>query len=155
MRVGIAGTFNVLHEGHKLLIDNGIKKAGEKGTLSIGLTTGEITKTKKIVKPFKERKKAIQNYIIKKKKVPIIEIIPINNKYGPIIEEDYDAIVVSPETRITAEEINKKRKKIGKKPLDIVQIPFVLAEDGKPISSSRILSKEINKKGEIIKHNNK
>jgi len=36
-------------------------------------------------------------------------------------------------------------------PLDIVVVSFVLADDGHPISSTRIRSGEINKKGNILK----
>jgi len=151
MKVCIGGTFNQLHNGHKLLIDKAIKTAGNKGYLFIGITEGEISAIKNNVKPFKERKKAIKKYLQKKKTIPNIEIKPIEDKYGPSVNEDFDAIVVSPETKITADEINIKRKKIGKKPLDIVQIPFLLADDGKPISSSRIAKREINKNGEILK----
>ena len=57
MKVCIGGTFNQLHKGHKLLIDKAIKTAGKKGYLFIGVTEGEITVTKKNVKPFEERKK--------------------------------------------------------------------------------------------------
>ena len=151
MKVCIGGTFNQLHKGHKILIDKAIKTAGKKGYLFIGITEGEITVTKKNVKSFEERKKAIKNYLEEKKTIPEIDIKPIVDKYGPSINEDFNSIVVSPETKKTAEEINIKRKKIGKKLLDIVQIPFVLANDGRPISSSRIEEKEINKNGEILK----
>ena len=67
-----------------------------------------------------------------------------------MLYDDYDVIVVSPETFSTAEEINSKRIKLGHKPLEIIKIPFVLAEDGKPISSSRIYSKEIDIEGNIL-----
>ena len=49
-----------------------------------------------------------------------------------------------------AEEINIKRIKLGKKPLIIFKIPHVLAEDGKPISSSRVRNKEIDENGKML-----
>jgi len=110
-----------------------------------------MIKTKKDMKPFEERKKDINTYILEKKAATKIEIKPIKDKYGPSVKEKFDTIVVSPETAKTAEEINKKRKQIGKKQLEIIQIPFVLADDNKPISSSRIARGEINENGEILK----
>jgi len=151
MKVCIGGTFNVLHKGHKLLINKASRTAGKQGYLFIGITGGYIIKTKKDIKPFEERKKMINNYILEKNAAPKVEIKPIKDKYGPSIKEDFDTIVVSPETTKTAEEINKKRKQIKKSPLKIVQIPFVLADDDKPISSSRITRGEINENGEILK----
>jgi len=151
MKVCIGGTFNVLHKGHKLLINKAIRTAGKQGYLFIGITKGDIIKTKENIKPFEERKKMINNYILEKNAAPKVEIKPIKDKYGPSIKEDFDTIVVSPETAKTAEEINKKRKQIKKSPLKIVQIPFVLADDDKPISSSRITRGEINENGEILK----
>jgi pantetheine-phosphate adenylyltransferase len=151
MKVCIGGTFNKLHKGHEKLIDKAIKTAGKNGYLFIGITKGKINAKKKFVKSYVERKKAIKRYIQKKKVIPEIKIKPIEDKFGPSIDEDFNTIIVSPETKITAEEINIKRKKIGKKPLDIIQIPFVLADNGKPISSSSINEKKINRNGKILK----
>jgi len=61
------------------------------------------------------------------------------------LKENFDFIVVSPETYKTALLINKERDKRGKKPIKIVKIDFVLASDGKPISSTRILKGEIDR----------
>jgi pantetheine-phosphate adenylyltransferase len=38
------------------------------------------------------------------------------------------------------------------KPLEVVEIPFVLAEDGKPISSIRIRYGEIDVHGKLLRH---
>jgi len=139
MRVCIGGTFDTLHKGHELLIDKAFQTAGKQGSVFIGITTGEIPKTKGNIKSFEERKKTIEQYLLKK------------DKYGPSIRDEFDAIVISPETKPTAEEINDKRRQNMKKPLKIVQIPFVLANDGAPISSSRIKKKEIDENGRILK----
>ena len=150
MKVCIGGTFNPLHKGHKLLIDKAFEVAGKQGSVFIGITTGEIVKGKMDVESFEERKKVIEQYLYEKDFIKRATVKPIIDKYGPSIEEEFDAIVVSPETRKTAEEINEKRKQKRKKPLKIIQISFVLTEDGRPISSSRIRKHEIDEDGRLL-----
>ena len=154
MRVCIAGTFNTLHRGHKLLIDTAIKTGGENGKLFIGIAKGGLLKNKKFIVPYDERKRRIQNYLLKKN-YQCFEILPIYNKYGFAVDGEYDAIVVSPETKDNAQKINEKRIKEQKKPLIIITIPYVLAQDSQPISSTRILKKEIDCNGTIIEKKKK
>ena len=151
MKVCVGGTFNILHSGHKLLIDKAFETAGTEGSVFIGLTSRELTKKKRNVKSLEERKKTLERYLSKRGFLDRAVIKPITDKYGPSIDEEFDAIIVSPGTIKTAEEINYKRRKKGKKALKIIQIPFVLAEDGVPISSSRIKNKEIDANGKILK----
>ena len=79
-----------------------------------------------------------------------VVLTPIQDKYGPSVEEKFDAIVVSPETKPTAEEINEKRRQRGKKPLQIIVVPYVLAKDGHPINSTRIRNGEIDEHGTLL-----
>ena len=151
MRVCIGGTFDILHKGHKLLIDKAFQIAGKQGSVFIGLTTGKIIKEKRDVKPFEKRRGTIMRYLSKKKLADRAIIKPIKDKYGPSLEGDFDAIVVSPETMKTAEEINRIRRQNGRKPLEIVQIPFVLADNGIAISSLRIRRSEIDENGRILR----
>ena len=150
MKVCIGGTFDPFHKGHKFLIRKALELAGERGFVFIGVTDGEIIKNKEDVASFKEREKAIEQFLTEEKSSRNITIQPIYDKFGPSVGEDFDAIVVSPETIATAEEINKERKKLQKKPLKIVRISFVLAEDNLPISSTRIQRREINENGRIL-----
>jgi len=150
MRVCIGGTFDILHKGHKKLIDKAFEIAGTPGSVFIGIAMGELLKQKNDVKTLEDRKKSIERYLSNKGVLHQAIIQPITDKYGPLLKEDFDAIVVSPETVETAKEINKKRKKTGKKPVKIIQIPFVLANDNKLISSSRIKKGEIDKEGNIL-----
>jgi pantetheine-phosphate adenylyltransferase len=150
MKVCLGGTFNYLHEGHKCLIQKAIEVAGKNGSVFIGVTTKNLIKNKKGMKPFEYRKKDIEQYLFSEGYLGITTIKAIDDKYGPTLDEDFDAIIVSPETISTAEEINQKREKKEKKPLKIIQIPFVLAKDGKPISSTRIANKDIDEEGNVL-----
>ncbi|MDW8035545.1 MAG: hypothetical protein RMI85_03725 [Candidatus Korarchaeum sp.] len=68
--------------------------------------------------------------------------------YGPADSiEEADVIVVSTESYERALIVNERRKRKGLKELKIVVLPLVLAEDGKPISSSRIRRGEVDLEG--------
>ena len=151
MKVCIGGTFNNLHKGHKCLIDKAFEIAGENGLVLIGLTKGDLLKTKNNLRTYAERKENLEGFLSSKNYLSRSIVKAITDKYGPSIEGDFDAIVVSPETTKTAEEINDIRRKKGKKPLKIIKIKFVLADDGNPISSTRVDNKEIDKEGNLLK----
>ena len=147
-KVVIGGTFDMLHKGHRALL----KKAFELGEVTIGLTSDVLAKKikKRKVADFNQRKTELRDFIIKEFKIKP-KILKIKDKFGPTLEEDFDYIVVSPETYKTALLINRKRWKRNKKLIEIVEINFVLAEDKKLISSTRILKEEINEKGKLLK----
>ncbi len=151
MRVCVGGTFHPLHEGHKTLIRTACTTAGPSGVVYIGITSGKQFRKKKKVSLFYLRKKKIQQFLAKEHIQTTICFIRLTDRYGPATTDDFDAIVVSPETRPTAEEINHIRLNNNKKPLQIIEIPFVLAEDLKPISSTRIRQKEIDQYGRLIR----
>jgi pantetheine-phosphate adenylyltransferase len=147
-KVIIGGTFEFLHKGHKSLL----KKAFSLGSVKIGLTSNEMAIRNKRRQPkgFLERKEALEEFIINEfKKEP--DIIEINDAFGPTLTEDFDYIVVSPETESGAFMVNEKRQASGEKPIEIVKIDFVLAEDGGPISSTGIADGKIDKEGRLIK----
>ena len=150
MRVCIGGTFDTLHKGHKKLIDTAFKIAGEKGTVFIGITKKNFSSIKGDIESYKNRKKNVKKYLQNKCYTSRAIIKPINDKYGPTLDEEFDSIVVTSETKKTAEEINNKRINKKLKPLKILTIPFVLADDNISISSTRIRNKKIDEEGRII-----
>ena len=150
MRVCLGGTFNIFHKGHKHLIDTAFKFAGKNGFVFIGISEGDLIHKKKFITPYPLRIKAIQEYLNTKGYTTQASITAITTKYGLAVDGDFDAIIVSPDTGDNAIEINKKRHSLGKKPLEIVKISHILADDNKPISSTRIYNKEIDREGRII-----
>jgi len=150
-KVVVGGTFDLLHDGHKALFE----KALEIGhLLLIGLTTDKMvteSNKKHKVSPYFERKKRLRNYFGKKGVSNRVKIVPIGDPYGPSIkDQDIDAIVVSKERTERAKEINRIRLCRGLQPLKIVIVNMILAEDGVPISTTRIKRGEIDRKGHLL-----
>jgi pantetheine-phosphate adenylyltransferase len=152
MKVCLGGTFDVLHDGHKRLITTACDLAGPSGMVVIGITRGRLASKQQTIASYQQRREAIEAFLSQLPRAPQVVITPIQDKYGPSIEEAFDAIVVSPETRPVAEEINEQRRQQGKKPLSITVVPYVLAKDGRPISSTRIRNGEIDEHGTLLKN---
>lgn len=148
MKVALGGTFEPLHEGHKRLIDTAIKLGGK--NVTIGITSDEMARKRvRCVLPFQVRAENVRQFVLRKYGFEP-EIVMITSPFGKTLETDFDALVVSPETYEMALKINEKRLEIGKKEIKIVKVDWVLAEDGKPISSTRIKRGEIDRYGRLI-----
>ena len=143
-KVVIGGSFNVLHKGHKALLSEAFKL----GNVTVGLTSNILARKikRRKVKDFKYRRKELKNFIKKEFDIKP-KIVKIEDKFGPTLKKDFDYIVVSPRTYKTALLINKERQKRNKNPIKIIKINFVLAQDRKPISSTRILKGKITRQG--------
>lgn len=146
-KVVVGGTFDVLHRGHKAFL----RKAFSLGKVCIGLTSRAMAqrRKKRKVRSFSQEKDLVR--FIKEEFKSTAKIVKIEDEFGPTLKEDFDYIVVSPGTFKTAVLINKIRKSKKKGPIKIVKIKFVLAQDGKPISATRILKGEINENGKLLK----
>ncbi|MCX6682075.1 MAG: phosphopantetheine adenylyltransferase [Methanoregula sp.] len=152
MKVMVGGTFDPLHDGHKRLLERSFILAGSGGQVAIGLTTDPFASRKTHpTRPFNTRKKDLVDYILGQHFPADWIVEPLNDRFGSALDADFDAIVVSEETLPVAVEINRLRRDIGKKKVDIHQITCVLAEDGHWISSTRIYRGEIDVHGRLIR----
>jgi len=149
MKVAVGGTFQPLHDGHKALL----RKAYELSkSVDIGLTSDEMALRGRVrpVKSYREREEALRDWIRKEIGVDP-HIFMINDPFGPTLNEDYDYLVVSPETYPTALKINELRVAGGRKPIKIYRVECVLAQDGKPISATRVVKGEIDVHGNLLR----
>jgi pantetheine-phosphate adenylyltransferase len=154
--VTVGGTFDVFHKGHSLLLEEAFKVAE---SVLIGLTTDEFAMSLK--KPHKidcyeKRLKDLIRFLAERGLEKRATIVPLDDPYGPTIgsdeveDDEIEGIMVSEETEPAAEEINRLRVKERKKPLLIFVLKMILAEDGKPISSTRIRRQEVDRFGRLI-----
>ena len=146
----MGGTFDILHAGHKALL----QRALEVGNIVlIGLTTdarASKSRNKTQINTYNIRLANLQDLLKSMKSLDRFQIVPLENDWGPsVVDEDFEAIIVSDETKSTAQKINKIRSAEGKSELEIVIVPMIRAQDGDRITSSRIRNKEINSEGKL------
>jgi cytidyltransferase-like protein len=152
--VAVGGTFDELHKGHKTLLIKAFE-IGEK--VLVGLSSDEFAKTlirqkNHVIANYEKRQAELEEFLRQHDFLERAEIIPLNDAYGVTLSQRYlDALVVSQETEYMAQEINKKREKKGLKPLKIIAIQMVPAENCVPISTTRIRRGEIDREGHLLK----
>ncbi|MBS7619542.1 phosphopantetheine adenylyltransferase [Candidatus Bathyarchaeota archaeon] len=149
--VSVGGTFDVLHIGHKMLLKEAFEVSER---VLIGVTSDEFARElhkPHIVDCYEKRLAELKKFLSEHNFLERAIIVPLNDPYGPTIENnDIEGIVVSEETEKRAEEINMLRVKHGYRPLLIFCMKMVLAEDGKPVSSTRIRRQETDRQGRLI-----
>lgn len=148
MKVGLGGTFNVLHKGHRRLLEVALSNGD---SLAIGLMSDDYCRRhKSVVLPYAERERALWEHL--SNKGVKFTISPLNVKEGTAPSDpDLDVLVVSQETHSLGPRINDMRLRNGLRPLKIVIVPYVLAEDYRPISSTRVLQGEIDTEGRLLR----
>ncbi len=147
--VAVGGTFDYLHKGHRALLEKAFE-CGEK--VIIGVTTDAfLSKLGKIVHNcYEERVRRLREYLLTKYPAERFEIQPLDDYFGAgIYQEEVEALVASAETAGRVEIANRRRAEMGLKPLEVIVVDMVLAEDGEPISSSRIRMGVIDAEGRV------
>ena len=149
MRVGIGGTFNIIHVGHELLFETAFSIGDH---VQVGLTSDDFARGSRQVpvRAFEERREALGRFLERYGKP--YDIVEISDPMGTArTSSDLDAIVVSPETRDEAMRINLVRQENGLDALKIFSIRHVKAEDTRVVSASRIAKGEIDRDGHLLR----
>lgn len=150
-RVFVAGTFDKLHMGHEVLL---LRAFTEGRMVTIGLTSDNFIamyKSGGTVAPFAERKQQLVAWLTKKQLLKKAYIIAIDDPFEPAVSTtDYQALVVSNETKGKGIEINSMRQMKGFPAVELIEVTMVNAEDGMPISSTRLRNGEIHANGQLV-----
>jgi pantetheine-phosphate adenylyltransferase len=151
MNVALGGTFDPVHDGHRKLFE----RAFELGDVTVGLTSDELApKTRHVeryVRPYDRRKRDLEAELsgLADEHDREFEVRELTDPTGIAVEPEFDALIVSPETREGGKQINEIRQERGHDPLELVVVDHVPAEDGERISSTRIVAGEIDEHGNL------
>jgi len=151
--VATGGTFDHIHVGHAALLS----KSFELGrVVVIGVTSDELASRigKSPDQPYEARVRALEALIRSKFPGRKYVIAKLDDYFGPgIASPEVEAIVVSRETAARVPLANVLRAEKGYAALQVEVVEYVLAEDNKPISSTRIRNGEIDPDGRVLKSN--
>jgi len=147
----VAGTFSKLHKGHKHLLKWAFLMADR---VLVCITTDEYVRKL-------EKNHPVESYYVRLttlakflEEMGVLEraiFYPLNDMYGPALtNSEVEVLFVSEETFLRALQVNRARVKRGLRGLDIFVVPLVLAEDGLPISSTRVWRGEIDPEGRLL-----
>ena len=147
-QVAVGGTFDIIHGGHARLL----ARAFELGRIVvIGVTSDSLVPVllkDHPVQSFHRRERRLREFLRSRGWLGRARIVELTDPYGPAVRlKNLEALVVSEKTRISARKVNSIRASRRLKPLRLHVVRMVKGEDGKPISTSRILKGEIDVRG--------
>ena len=149
--IALGGTFDRFHAGHERLISAAFR-SGER--VLIGVSSDRFVRTldkRHSVEPYSSRVRNLRHFLRSRGWSPRATIAPLNDPYGPAARRrDLEAIVVTPETFSSAKKLNQLRKSKALSVLKIYRVQLSRAEDGKPISSTRIRGGKIDRRGKLL-----
>jgi pantetheine-phosphate adenylyltransferase len=162
----LGGTFSPIHNGHRALLHKAFQTASHDGDgdghVVTGLASTDLAERTRsdpshveLIEPFEERRANLEAELerVGGAYTASHETIRLEDTGGPAAtSEDVDALVASPEAKAQrrAYELNERRREAGLAPLEIHIPPFVVAEDGERISSTRIRNGEIDVHGRVV-----
>lgn len=145
--VATGGTFDELHVGHTALLAKAFE-VSKKVIIGVSSDDFAASRGKNLNHNFETRMANLQNMIKKEFGEVNYEIAKLDSDFGPAVATgDVEALVTSTETQIKGKVLNEMRAKIGAKPVSIITVELVKAEDGSNISSTRIRTGEIDRQG--------
>ncbi len=147
-RAALGGTFWPLHRGHKALLDRAFAESSE---VFIGLTSDRMVSERKGnegIPPYGTRKSRLLGHLADMGWSTRAHVFRIEDEYGFAADfQSLQAIVVTEATLPNAQKINARRVSRGMTPLDVLVVPLLTAEDGGPLSSTRIRRGEVDEEG--------
>jgi pantetheine-phosphate adenylyltransferase len=144
------GTFDHIHRGHFALLAKSFE-VGDRVVIGVTSDAFAAKEGKRPDQPYAKRVSELRAAIAKAFPGREYLIAKLDDYFGPgIASAEVEAIVVSRETAKRVSIANSLRQAKGFPPLEVVVVDYVLAQDSRPISSSRIRKGEIDAEGRLL-----
>jgi pantetheine-phosphate adenylyltransferase len=148
--VATGGTFDEIHVGHIALLTKALQ-VGNKVIIGVSSDKFAAKRGKKLNHNFESRVANLKKTIKKEFGDVNYEIAKLDGDFGPAVTTgDVEALVASAETQRKGRLLNEMRAKRGLRPVKIITVELVKAEDDSTISSTRIRAGEIDRQGRLL-----
>lgn len=144
-------TLDHFHKGHKAFLRFALNVSER---VLLGLTSDRYAGQKKVYdasESYEKRRGALVSFLNQEGVLPRVTVVKIHDVFIPKTWETLpiEAIVASESTKEGARAVNDRRKQQGRVVLPILLCPMVMAQDGMPITATRIRKGEINREGRL------
>jgi pantetheine-phosphate adenylyltransferase len=148
--VATGGTFDEIHVGHIALLTKAFQ-VGKKVIIGVSSDKFAAKRGKKLNHNFEARIANLKETIKKEFGNVNYEIAKLDGDFGPaVITGNVQALVTSTETQRKGKALNEMRAMRGLRPVKIITVELVRAEDGSTVSSTRIRGGEIDRQGRLL-----
>jgi len=150
--VALGGTFDILHAGHRQLLSEAFRLGD---VVLIGVTSDHLVSTLKKnhrVRSYSRRVRDLKEFIKIRRWSSRARISKLQETYGPAVKrKNLRALIITKATLASGRRLNRLRHQNGLAQVDLRVVELLKAEDGKPISTTRIRDGEIDKEGRLLK----
>ncbi|KOC60160.1 Bifunctional coenzyme A synthase [Habropoda laboriosa] len=140
--VVLGGTFDRIHNGHKIFLSEAIIRCTEK--LTVGVTDTNMLSGKllgELIEPCSTRILKLKEFLEDVDSTLTYNVVPINDMYGPTkYDPTMELIVVSEETKRGADKVNELRAKNNLNKLDIHVTKLINDENHRKHEETKISS---------------
>ncbi|XP_012273059.1 bifunctional coenzyme A synthase [Orussus abietinus] len=125
--VVLGGTFDRLHNGHKIFLGEAVLRCSKK--LTVGITDENMISGKilwELIEPCSKRISVVKDFLEDVDPTLKYDVVPINDIYGPTKDDPtFEMIVVSEETKRGGDKVNELRQQKGLSKLDVHVVELV------------------------------
>ncbi|XP_034187978.2 bifunctional Phosphopantetheine adenylyltransferase - Dephospho-CoA kinase [Osmia lignaria lignaria] len=140
--VVLGGTFDRIHNGHKIFLTEAVLRCSEK--LTVGVTDTNMLSGKllwELIEPCQTRILNLKDFLEDIDSTLMYDVVPINDMYGPTKSDpSFEMIVVSEETKRGGDKVNEIRVKNNLNKLDIHIIKLISDENHRNHEESKVSS---------------